>query len=1764
MRKIIACLIVLALLCNSAPSLPSLSVVETVSAQESRLNVDLLANNFFILEGCKYRRLPTSFDVSGRPEWMRLYIPLSPRYYLEEDTSITIPKGDSVILSLSTMLLALALHECSDLLGLPYTLKEVEDFLNSVTISTEERVPIVDESGVRFEETHNTSTGPGFFLAIFHDKSSDLLSNYRSLMRQLIDLSRDERKLEEFLTPFTVRWEIDNPALGLLYPVKLDNHMPGDYIPYSNTTDIKFGKENLIIPACKGRGYYYSAIGIRDPVRALLENTVIVAANPSAFEGSFNLKITIEHPFLEYRKVFNIRFKIGDEYWKFMQGNQLSESSVSEINRKCKFSRLGWKVFQETNDQVIGLDYSYESGTNYYRFSNGFLSLQKPKVSVGIAGYGEFGEAMLEFRFDTSCVYSRCSSSLECLRWGKPCPCPPPRRTKVLLNLYDPKRRVYKAVPPARWGGDLCFQYKYDRKYSREKLDSSIKVAALLPAGGALPFPYPIASSSVVDGNHFAREEMGNSLDAGASQGYRCHIDPPLSELESPEPKWEEVTLKCEGYSTGGCTPLYFGERSRTIGGKVRISLASTPRKEGSNYVCTLGLSSLGRSHNWRKPWNGEPSSWVGPGEILGVPSLVLRYILSGTPGPTEEVLCKESFMDLGVSYFYTSPGDKVDAWVNAVRDGEPLADEEVEIRLLLSGEEYDSFTVRTDGEGKARFTIDVPTLDEIHNLFGFDVLELDDPTVVLDVTASVNSRRMADSESINIVVCSAIAGHLYGADLELLHETSEVQGVVTGTMTLLNARLVDRGDSSLSPYEYDASLILSALVGEPCSFTIRAVDKSDPSKVYETTTSIGFYILKVPFEGDYKVTLTVMIGDRKYSLQPIDVKVENGEMTILNFDIPVALIIRAEKLLDELEEWRVKNTDIYEMLLALFKGADIVGLLRPISKSIDEILNLYPGQMNVAIDEMVRASYQGKTGLKVPRVEDYLRKVKGDLSRVEKGPSHLAERLATVSGSLEYSEPLREILLLDQTNSLPKYDLQSVRSNPNDPYNKLIRALLFLAYLDNRRDHVVGQIKTFAKVMSLQLSIYLTSSLVPFQAPVAALKYAQPLKWMKLKIPQILLLGLFGLDLNIGYTKSLTFDFLNKCGERFPIDKSAFIVGYFKLVRFVFAGLVGEFRKDLNFEILFHLCNQVLSHVLLNIYLMKIQKNLNSFVDELRRGHSKGSLLDAISNAQIMDFDTNGMEMQGEALVKTLSLSFNIGRMTSGVMDIAKAAQTFMGKGYVARGEQLFKVMESHIGKMTFTSYQKVNEISSVTRLSPQLESLIKGPMWGNTIKALKRCSNALILTVIGLTLIDVTGWSPFMALSTAVAILDSTIRPDRIPPDEIITFMKTGSVNGGSYPYKEDARLVMAKFSTGANLIPTKCNQGAGLAFQKAYLSSGNGWSEAVELKRLLAKICRDAEGGIVEAQDMKDALDLFKRIRDKLAELNLELVSEGKTNPDVVYYRSAIVDEMNDYLSALSTYIQSSGLSLEEFLGETKSMTEFLDGVVGLPAPSGRGIKKGMYEIAFDVYPQVTNDGDVTIEVTPFGDVPNSGKILITSSPNVTASYTSKSIDPGSKKVYGLQLDLSDDSLFGWAVVSLLLGDGYRDDIMVIVTKPIVNLMESTTRVGKIHVLVSADVKIRGNGVVLENAGTNYIVIRSEKELTFTPPANGGFGVTAIREQDGSIDYFVTTIAASGISAAAGTFTPMPLKAQTIAAIAAGVAVAAGLAASLLLRRRLKVRP
>ncbi len=1248
------------------------------------------ADNLLLVEAYHFRRFS---DPVSKPDfkkyWEYIYIPNDPKDFFLEGGHLKVNKGDSVIISVVPVpWIAAQLGYTND------SLTDVLNGLSNLTATYRFRVPELENGKVILKDEEIVTSGPPPIVnALYEDDFMNLFSNI-------------SRNLSLNNSIFNVRWSIEGDAL--IFPVKLSQVIDREFIPYADT-EVKFGwldfgkfhPAKFLIPSSTGVKDINTTLDISNPLEMILQNTFILV--PTG-DGEITLNIEVKDILKGSEKRFTFTISIGQSIWAPYQGHGFSLNSLQYFwgNKGHFLQNLEYFDNVEYGDGTVycerilyeisginqGMNFEYEEESEREEYY-----LERPRINVNVIGYGEYGEAILQ-------AYSY-----------------------ALLRHFYSYGHVYSShYYGESWEG-VAEEDKHESEIEEKREFYKLDLRFLFPMGGALPLPNPLTMELISKG-------QGSSISSvDYSHSYA------FSFFHFHKNSTEMVRESSYFYKDEGEVSRYI---VNDIYGHLRFPV--TGYSNNAYARITLSPRQWGSTFKWYQD-SKENSNIQSYKDLrdFSLDVMPVEYNLTGRG----EILTQESrdtYLDLEVDKFYTTPNSTIKSWITVVRNGEGFFGD-VNVSVKLAGLPLKNITVSVEN-GSASFTLKVPDRENITQLFGdgVDIIPLEIETV---------QGSLRDTEIVNIVMLSAIVGNLYGVDLDLTHGTTRTGGPIGGSVSYLDGRILDR--TSAVGYERDPLIQLFSILKSDFEMRIVAIDVNTEQE-YSKNLSVGAFILKLP-PGVYDLKVRLKCSYGTLSTESVRANVDNNSVVQIDMDVPFALYLRTLKIIEQVKDWKVMDTDVYEMVLAALKTSQGFSALLSSLHSLD---------ISQALDDISSAIFQNRRD--IPSLEEFEEVLRGYMEQHGENAKSIAEAISTIYGTLNL-DPFMDIL--PDPQKLPKYDPNRSRFSPEDIYYKLIKMNLYLAYLSNRRSHLLGEIKALSRSLAVRISVELTRSFKIFQAPIGPMKYLAPARWLSLKVPQILMLSLMGLDLSIGYSRDLTLSFLHSVGEKLNVDRAAMIVGYFKLVRFAFAYLMGELRKDLNFEVLFHLVTQSLAYTLLQIYLIRINGYIEAFVKNM-----DGDIEKSIKNAKVMDENTNNMELQMVAISKPLMISGNFLRMLSGVMDVAQAARMFSSRRYINNGEEVLKILKTEIGSTEIVSLGKATENEVRGALSPTLSKIFGSGFWSSLVQSLKRYNGYLLTLVSSMLFLEITGFLPFMGATAALSISNSTLDVKKISPEEIMKF--------------------------------------------------------------------------------------------------------------------------------------------------------------------------------------------------------------------------------------------------------------------------------------------------------------------------------------------------------------------------------------------------------
>ena len=1456
MYKTLKLLTVLALMVLIVSN-PILSNIAGIAKAQGKGRIIEVLNAPVVLEAFRYRRiiLP-SFEEGVTPRspieelhmWIyNTYLPVGDRLYIPNSTKLIIPKGESYILALAPTLLletAAGATKFSELLS-------IEKLLNSEIQYWEEYVPYKEYGFLWYRRERHEAAGPPNILTIYYthyyrDRVSTtsgsksivnpsipgIEENYRKLYRNLLEIAGevgiDPSIIAEY-SKLVIEWEVDNPDVGVLYPIKMSHVLPSEMLidgledKYLYSPTYSFWDYSTEFPAplpLYPTTHYLSFIDLNDPISYLENNIVIVGINPSAYQGSFNLRIRIKTLTGRILTTLNYRFEVGEEYWKFLETNQPIIWSYAPLQLREQVEALAeklglnlpgyydrpqyaalytknaytsWGIAEFPSYDVnwisdpLSVTLSKESYGEYeYHYTHNMYV----QGSVKIVGYGVYGEVYLKVTYYySSSLYreyklnnvvieeERTSSKITAvarLVGGGALPIPSPlivaymtregeverSRPKGFKKVFSGTDFIGYAIYSAETSGhefiagafevgclDVCRpSHLVNAHYTRDyTMKSQIEGFTIYRVEGIPLYLFPILYNSGLDYSFRTVLDYNGTGKPNYILASTLDLSPTLTSSDSrtsgfktfQEPKRKGVDYKYTECKGEHC--YYDEEENKTVCEPIckECEVSCSYLEIESEFTNNFRYILLGSDH----PHIPENNIFVFHRFLSFIPSQNIEF-KAITPDTTyinaEPILAE------------TLPGGRIRYVVEAMKDGEPLSGKTLRVSLMYGLRTIREFNVGFSEDGVASFDLEAPSLDELADIMGgWDTLNAmlcnstGTPIITFTVNFTVPGESLSTYTALNVKVGMGITGTVAAIDFEAGNKVGSTMWLgfrVTDTEyhpALLDPNL-EEVPLEMMPFvsNYIESIEdnLGRELGLEAETYIIAVNATNPSQSMKLKVNGTSYAITLQ-PGNYIVYLEVKVNGWEdkplvFKTKEISVTVAD-ESVVLDYYMPIAPVFRALKLIKDVREWSITNLDLAYLVEGLEKVAALPAeklsiITRLLSRTIDILAGIGEPICNYGFDTMTGFTYHL---FEVPPPEpcSYVYQVARILSGLldylasgERDPAiyrKYALEMAKVNVSLGVADIIEkdiEELFLGKT--LPSYDTEKFLLNPADPWNRLYREILALAFIYNLKTHITRQVRILAKLtallMSLSVKDYLVANkLFPLGNTMSKLvgKTGELLGGQKSVIVrsvsrvfpslQIILnsakIGAFtmvGMGLNLGITNSKVKNWIVPAGYK-GVDVGYSIANFFKFNRFALSVLINSAETDCIFEVVFQAVSQLSTWTLFTIARYPIDLVFLYYHKQVWSGKARGTIFDAMKAAYVSEASVLGTAKILELLTSSISFLANFLRGFGGLMDYVSSVKS------VAAFKKLFGKTADNDVFLEYIQAKKFGEAASLIK---------------------------------------------------------------------------------------------------------------------------------------------------------------------------------------------------------------------------------------------------------------------------------------------------------------------------------------------------------------------------------------------------------------------------------------------------------------------------------
>ncbi len=1887
-RILVSLLILLAMV--SSPVLSSAS--KAVSAGVSS-GVRELADRPVIVEVYRYNRIidPGSLAplFQSKAEelsyWIReVYRPVSETASPPNGSAMSIPKGEAYIFVASPTLLLEALagvERASQLIGL-------DDLLDYETWSTSEYVPYEENGFIWYRSVKREFHSPPNVLEAYYAKyyeetrsSPDVKAggfpwnigdNYRRLLSDILRIARENTDLNQgdvtSRMKLLVEWEIDNPEVGVLYPVKMDYVIPREVLPgglqekyvYSPSyVKWSYNTEFPVPIPLYPTPHYESLIDLNNPLDTLENNIVIVGINPSAYSGSFNLYLRVRT--LDGRPVMTLKytFEVNGEYWRFLETNQPVIWSYAPLQLRDQVSRLAmslgldvpryysdpqsaskytdnayhWGIAEFPSYDVnwtsdpLSVTLSSESRSIEYVHIPDEVNLHEGRYthnmyligSVRIAGYGDYGEAILEVTYYYESNLNRdykingvpkdeeeSSSGITVkatVIGGGALPVPSPVIVAYKTNDGDTvrtrplgyKKRLggtgfigyaeyvaetssYKYI--ADWGRTGCTDTCNPEIHltaipytENSNLRSEIKGFAVYRIND-LPlylFPLPSHSPSRFD---YAFQEIVDYNGTGKPNYIRVSTLDLKPSLDSVDSHWEGFGdhnrpriegLDFEYEHIRGIKCYYDEDENRTV---------CKPLID----TCWVSCSYLVSDYTFT---THPPALGSGPPHVPEKTGFMLPYFLAFIPSQNIEVNITTpniSYLNVNPTLAEALPGGKVRYVAEAVKNGEPLSGRTLEISIMHNTRVIKSLKITLDEEGAAAFDLEAPTLDELEEIVGGrDKLNemicnwTKPPVIEFLVNFTVPEEGLSSYTVLEVKIGTGITGTVAAVDFDT--------GNKVGSKLWLGFRVTD---TEYHPFLLDPNLDEVPL--EMLPFTANYVESveenlgrelnlvsetrlvvvnaSDPSQVLEFKVNGTSYAIALQ-PGDYKVHLEVEVKNWKGTPQVFktrEVNVSIGEDPVsLDYYVPIAPIFRTLKLLDEVEEWSITNLDLAYLVEGFEKVSSLPAeklsvVVHLLSRTLDLLANVEGPICKFNFDLMTGFVYH-LAEIPPPQPCSYLQQVTRVISGLldylasgGKDPAvfrKYALEAAKVNVSLVIADIVRkDVEGLFLKGALPDYDTEKFLLNPADPWNRLYRDMLAIAYLDNLKAHITRQVRILAKLTALMSSLAVKDYLVmnklfPFGDTLSKLlgKAGEALGGEKSAIVrtvsrvfpslQVLLnsakIGAFttvGMGLNLGITNPKVKEWIVPAGYK-GVDVGYSIANFFKFNRFILSVLINSAETDCVFEVVFQVVSQLAAWTLFTVARYPLDLVFLHYHKQVWSGKGDGTMFDAMKAAYVSEAAVLETAKILEVALSGITSLANFLRGFGGLIDYVTSV-----KSVAAFKKLLGKTADNDVF-LEYVQAKRFGDAASLIRKKGLVGFLarIGKPM---ATAGVRTVTLALSLGVVGLIAADLASmhfaYNVLHSKKTSLAGMVSDIGSVLRLFGKYKTVEASNPLDKSTYKCEEgliDTLRSIISASGGESLRQTSIPpiKSSGLSFSSGL---GGGWDDAEYMNDLINDLIGDLENGVLDLDTYSEIGVTGERLWWKLEAKKAEVISSGARDQYIVL---SLVDHYETLFDEFMREAYTAGTDPDFSVEGVKTLAEMLGAVlekiqettppnpsrITVPYASLRARDLGPDQLVIDMKAWGV-EGPLEIRLSSAELGVNPTKIVVYK-PDATINVTLNPIHPNATTGIVDITVIHDGKVIGGS--SILVGASNLHEPWIY-----------NTNLGTLYSLKELDIKDTGGTVKLSDAGNNLLIIYGEKPVLVK--TSKGHAYWKIVETGNSIVTIVRLVNTTTVELAPGEIT------------------------------------
>ena len=1125
----------------------------------------------------------------------------------------------------------------------------------------------------------------------------------------------------------------------------------------------------------------------------------------------------------------------------------------------------------------------------------------------------------------------------------------------------------------------------------------------------------------------------------------------------------------------------------------------------------------------------------ASPGGVRSGPD---AYVIGGAPPTSQPPESGASGLILVMDSYYYSPGSKAGLGATVLVGGEPVAGAGVALKAFLNGREFWSWEGVTDENGTLYAEVPIPDAATIKNMTGIDLLNESASVNLFIIGEALTDPPLFNTKSATVEILSGVVGMIHNVDFDVVHEVGRAPVTIpwlgvdvlslhstTLTYTYFDPYLAPRPEDSglyyLTPFGYerlydqtvwDPEVYLTLMLGKPVNVTIVIEDLDNESIKYRIHYDLWSFRARIP-PGHYRAYAEVVIGDgeRVFRTHPAEFSLEEGDLAKLDILVPVAPILRTEKLVEELREWKYTNADLAYIIESIISGANqsltsYLSSLRRAALLARAAACSTWGQEGIAL--ILSKAGMNDTVDACAVAEDFAEEVLHHTQISGETARSVALAIATSRAEMGL-EPVEELLQeILGGEYLPSYKTRSAISLPSDPWYRLFMADIYLGFLLNRKPHIISQTVTGVKYAAFLLSLNAVD-LVRSNKLFLIDKYVQvPIinsvretlgrsglgqKLLKLaegsspylrfaKAFQIFEFTSVGETLNIEPTRNALFSYLKSKGIK-GLELGYYIAEFFKVNRFVLSTLMRKLDTDVAFEIAFQTIIRVATELLLKYEALIFDLSLSAYMQDVE-GSTIGNLQEAMIRALDANNYINALEAGFELVTKPLSPIKNFLRGVGGLLNYVTE------RDFLAAYAQLNKKFAARAAVLKWDGSIEMRNLVLNIRLNfPQVARLSK------LGKALQETGMKIALVLAATPLLEVMGLEPYaVMLSTA--------------------YISTGSL------LKTELYSLMGTMYGPLMTLLIKNWAGAGTRSPPTRSRAAGGWEQVSSIRELITEITAEAGAGRVNMTKVAELSNLIDDLDEELTQRYLEAVTrppdsvtEADTVVAVIY--EPMMESLRRFESVASAYAMNPEIGADTVEAVAREALNYLSNLSEIDEPTG-ALPAGAYYVEMSAWDH--RNGTLEITIRPYGTPPQQATLYLSSEGAELSNYQIP-VSLAGEATVKVNYEMVGNTSTALITANLVAGGEVVQRLITSASPFTDTPMPWTynTSAGDIVSVGPLTIADSSGAVRITGAGTVYAAILTDKELSVT-----GDGLLYVTDTDYGARrvYYITAINTTNI--------------------------------------------